>query len=101
MRKFLIVLSSAVALALSAGGTFAQVIPPGTQFNPPLTQAPPPPRIEVPRVPRMDELPSRNYVPAPRPSFGEKITTCLQEGAAAGLAPGERDAHARACANSR
>jgi len=52
-------------------------------------------------VPKMDELPRQNYLPPPRPSFSDKVTTCLQEGAAAGLGGSDREAYSRACANSR
>jgi hypothetical protein len=52
----------------------------------------------VPVVPKMDEIP-RQAQPSPRPSFSDRITGCLQEGAAAGLGPNDRAAYSRACAN--
>ncbi|WP_249225261.1 hypothetical protein [Tardiphaga alba] len=54
----------------------------------------------MPVVPKMGDLPSQNYVPkqAP-PSFGDRVTNCLQQGAAAGLGPNERAAYSRSCAN--
>jgi hypothetical protein len=91
----------AVLTGLSAASAQTIIPPGGSQFNPPLPPPPPSPRITVPVVPQMDALPSYNYVPAPRPSFGEKIATCLQEGAAAGLGPSDREVYSRACANSR
>jgi hypothetical protein len=101
MRNLLIAVGF-VAAVFGVGSTSAQLIPPGMPpFNPPLPPPLPGPKIEVPKVPKLDELPQRNYLPAPRPSFSDKITTCLEEGAAAGLAPGDREAYARACANSR
>lgn len=95
-----IVIACVVALA-AAEGAFAQVmIPPGTsQFNPPPPPPPPPPKIEVPKVPQMDEVPRQSYQPPPRPSFSDKVTTCLDEAAAAGLGPAERGTYSRACAN--
>jgi hypothetical protein len=98
--RFVIII--AVTCALLAGGTAsAQFIPPGgSPFNPPLPAPPPPPRIEVPAIPKMDAPPQQprlNF--APRPSFGERIGTCLDEAAAAGLDPAERSAYSRACAN--
>lgn len=91
-----------VAVVLGAGHATAQIIPPNTSpFNPPLPQPPPPPKIEVPVIPKLDELPTRNYVAPAGPSFSDKITTCLEEGAAAGLGPGDRAAYARSCANNR
>lgn len=101
MKSFLFAASLIAAFALNAGTVSAQIISPGTSPAIPLPPPPPGPRIEVPKVPKLDELPSRNYVPGPRPSFSDKITTCLQEGAAGGLGPGDREAYARACANSR
>ena len=79
----------------------AQQILPGTpSLLPPPPPPPPPPTITVPVVPKMDELPDRNYVRrAPRPSFGDRITTCLHDAAAAGLGPNERADYSRACAN--
>ncbi len=91
----------AVASALFlAGAASAQVIPPGgSQFNPPLPAAPPPPKIEVPVVPQLDALPQPNYVPAPSPSFGDRINKCLDDAAAGGLGPTERSNYSRNCAN--
>ena len=99
MKRLSISLCIAAAL-LAADGTFAQLIPPGaSKFNPPLPQPPPPPKIEVPAVPQMDAPPRQSYVPAPRPSFGDRITTCLNDAAAAGLGPSDREEYSRACAN--
>ena len=86
-------------LTLGAAPVFAQLLPPGSSA---LTVPPPPappPKIEVPVVPKMDDLPRQNYVPQSRPSFSDRITTCLQDGAAAGLGPNDRAAYSRACAN--
>jgi hypothetical protein len=47
----------------------------------------------------MDAPPRQSYQPEPRPSFGERITTCLNEGTAAGLGPSDREAYSRNCAN--
>ena len=100
MRKFLIVVGFVSAFAV--GSTSAQIVPPGgSPLIVPLPPPPPGPKIEVPKVPKLDELPSRNYVPAPRSSFSDRITTCLQEAAAAGLGPADRAAYSAACANSR
>jgi hypothetical protein len=78
-----------------------QFIPPGgSQFNPPLPPPLPPPRIEVPAIPQMDAPPSQPYVAvSPRGSFSDRISTCLDQAAAAGLDPAQRAAYSRACAN--
>ena len=102
MKRISIAAVFLASMLIGARTASAQIIPPGgSQFNPPLPQPLPGPKIEVPKVPKMDELPSRNYLPAPRPSFSDRITTCLEEGAAAGLGPGDREAYSRSCANSR
>ena len=79
----------------------AQMLPPGaSQFSPPPLPPPPPPKIEVPVVPQMDAPPSQPTVqPSGRGSFSDRINSCLDEGAAAGLGPGERAAYSRSCAN--
>ena len=50
-------------------------------------------------VPQMDAPPRQSYLPAPAPSFGDRITTCLSEGTAAGLGPSDREEYSRNCAN--
>jgi hypothetical protein len=89
-----------VIFGLGAGSAFAQFIPPGSsQFNPPPPPPPPPPKIEVPAIPKMDELPKRSYAPiAPQKSFGDRVTKCLDDAAAAGLGPNERSTYSRNCA---
>jgi hypothetical protein len=79
----------------------AQFIPPGgSQFNPPPPSPPPPPRIEVPAIPQMDApLPVPQVQGLQRGSFGDRISKCLEDGAAAGLGPSERSAYSRGCAN--
>jgi hypothetical protein len=106
MKRVSIIVCIAFAVFIAAGAAFAQFIPPGippggSKFNPPLPPPPPSPKIEVPVVPQMDAPPRQNYQAAPRPSFSDRITTCLQEGAAAGLDPSDREEYSRACANSR
>jgi hypothetical protein len=102
--KSLTIVSIILAVAmpmLMAGTVFGQqMVPPGwSQFNPPLPAPPPPPRIEAPVVPRMD-APSQPRVRSERRrSFDERITQCLQDGAASGLGPSARAAYSRACAN--
>jgi hypothetical protein len=91
----------AVFLALVfASAASAQIIPPGgSRFNPPLPSPPPPPNIEVPVVPQLDALPQPNYAPTPQPSFGERISKCLDAAAASGLGPNESSNYSRNCAN--
>ena len=101
MKSFLFATGLLAAAILNAG-TSAQIIPPNTSpFNQPQLPPLPGPKIQVPVVPKLDELPSRNYVPAPRPSFSDKVNICLGEATAGGLGPGDRDAYVRSCVNSR
>ena len=89
-----------VILALGVQGAYAQFIPPGSsQFNPPPPAPPPPPKIEVPAIPQAGALPSRSYAPVkPRKSYGDRVTKCLDDAAAAGLGPNERATYSRNCA---
>jgi hypothetical protein len=94
--------TGAVLFALVVVNTAsAQMLPPGaSQFNPPPLSPPPPPKIEVPVVPQMDAPPSQPTVaPSERASFGDRINSCLDDAAAAGLGPSERAAYSRSCAN--
>jgi hypothetical protein len=100
MKRLSTILGMAGLALVLAGAVSGQVIPPGgSQFNPPLPPPPPPPRIEVPVVPQMDAPAQPNYTPAPTPSFGDRISKCLDDAAASGLGPSERSAYSRSCAN--
>jgi hypothetical protein len=73
---------------------------PPLNILPPPPPPPPPPKIEVPKIPEMGEISSPPSVSLPqRGSFSDRITRCIQEGAAAGLGPNERSAYSAACAN--
>src|SRR5215475_3491518 len=99
-----------ITALLGGSPVFAQnpnYLPGGSQFNPPLPRPPPPPSTAVPVVPQMD-VPSPQYsgpdygynnAPRRRPSFHDRITRCLEEGAAMGLRQADRAAYSRACAN--
>jgi len=98
----LVVAAAAIALTLAGGVAFAQQqLPPGgTTLLPPAPAPPPPPPITVPVVPHLDETPaSPKAQSSSRGSFGDRITGCLQDGAAAGLDANERAAYSRSCAN--
>jgi hypothetical protein len=101
MKRSSILIGAALWALMTVSNASAQLIPPGgSQFNPPLPAAPPPPKIEVPAVPLMDALPPAPQVQGlQRGSFGDRIGKCLEDGAAAGLGPGDRSAYSRACAN--
>jgi hypothetical protein len=101
-----------IATAMIAGLAFAPSaraqdpsgIPGPIPINPNLFTPPPPPipppRIEVPRIPKMDEVPAAPRVSQPRRgSFDKRVRRCIEEAAAAGLGPNERAAYSRACAN--
>ncbi len=89
----------ALVFSLATGGASAQVLQGAPQLAPPPPAYTPPVRVEPAPVPKLDTLPSRSYPPPARPSFGDRVTNCLQEGAAAGLGPNDRRAYSGACAN--
>jgi hypothetical protein len=92
----------AVALALGFGGAASaqQFLPPGSsQFSPPPLPPLPQPKIAPPVIPQMDAPVHYNYAPAPRPSFSDRISTCLDQATASGLGPNERATYSRSCAN--
>jgi hypothetical protein len=100
MKRSSILVCTVIAALLAANAAFAQVIPPGgSLLNPPMPPPPPPPKIEVPVIPQMDAPVSQSYAPAPRPSFSDRINTCLDDAAASGLGPNARAAFSRTCAN--
>jgi hypothetical protein len=102
MKRWMIpvcVLVTMLAVVDSAGAQqFFPPAPGASRFDP-LIPKPPEPKITIPVVPKMDELPNRNYVPtSPPPSFGERTSRCLDLGAAAGLGPNQRAEFSRGCA---
>jgi hypothetical protein len=101
LLKALLVCTMLPVLGVDSPGVAQTMIPPGwSQFSPPPPAPPPPPKIEVPVVPKFDELPRQTQrQPSSRPSFGDRATRCLQDAAAAGLRPGARDSYTRMCAN--
>ena len=101
MKQLSIIICTVTASVILGSAASAQiVIPPGgSQFNPPLPPPPPSPKIETPVIPQMDAPTSQTYLPAPRPSFSDRITSCLDEAAANGLGPSARAAYSRSCAN--
>jgi hypothetical protein len=85
---------------LAGQGALAQSVLPGTSlFNPPPPPPPPPPKIEVPKVPQLNAPPRYDYKPIPRSSFGDRVSKCLDDAAAAGLSPADRGTYSRSCAN--
>jgi hypothetical protein len=95
----IIICTVLAALAFGAVAS-AQMLPPGASaLNPPPPAPPPPPKIEVPAIPQMDAPIRQSYQPAPSPSFSDRISSCLEEGAASGLGPNARAAFSRSCAN--
>jgi hypothetical protein len=96
----ILVCALVIALAAGSAASAQQMIPPGaSQFSPPPPAPPPSPKIEVPVVPQLDAPVRQNYQSAPQPSFGDRIESCLDEGAAAGFGPNERSNFSRSCAN--
>ena len=98
MIAFVVPILVLAAVQAAAAQQFYPPAPGASQFAPPVPK-PPDLKITIPVVPKMDELPNRNYVPtSPRPSFGERTSRCLDAGAAAGLGPNQRAEFSRGCA---
>jgi hypothetical protein len=88
MKHISTLIGAAMWLLVAGAASAQQMIPPGSsQFNPP---PPPSPKIEVPVVPQMDRPSAPSVGPAPRASFSDRISRCLDEGAAAGFGPSAR-----------
>jgi hypothetical protein len=100
MKHLSTLIGAAMWLLVAGAASAQQMIPPGSsQFNPPPPPPPPSPKIEVPVVPQMDRPSVPSVGPAPHASFSDRISRCLDEGAAAGLGPSARAAYSRSCAN--
>jgi len=95
-----IIICLATALPLPASAQDPMF--PQPNLLPPPPPPPPPPKMDVPKIPKMDEIPSPPGVPLrQRGSFSDRVSRCIDEGAAWGLGPNERAAYSRACANAR
>ncbi|WP_320109729.1 hypothetical protein [Rhodopseudomonas sp. P2A-2r] len=102
VKRASLILTAIIAVTLAAGGAAsAQILPPGGgMLAPPPPAPPPPPAVTVPVVPQLDSTPASPKAGIEsRGSFGDRVTGCLQDGAAAGLGPNERAAYSRSCAN--
>jgi hypothetical protein len=102
MKRAMRIAAVALATLISAVPVSqAQIFAPGPATSVvPLPPPPPPPRIEVPVVPKLDAPPPNvAATQRSRGSFGDRVTTCLQDAAAAGLNSSDRAAYSRACAN--
>lgn len=98
MRHVVMAIGVCFWLALPVGASAQILVPPPTAMPPP--PAPPPPKIEVPVVPQLDAPPQRPSARLQkRGSFGDRVSKCLDDGAAAGWDPADRATHSRACAN--
>jgi hypothetical protein len=89
---------SVLVLLLFGLSAHAQtILPDGRVVNPPPSAFGPQPWSPTPGA----MGPSVVTPSAAPPSFGDRVTPCLHEGAAAGLGPGDRAAYSRGCANAR
>ena len=100
IKRLLQVAAIAIVTATSGVSVHAQIAPGGNPMIVPPPPPIPPPKIEVPALPKIDTMPPPPRAALPsRGSFGDRITNCLHDGAAAGLNSGDRAAYSRACAN--
>src|SRR5271168_4188940 len=88
---------ASAAQATLPGGALIP-LPGGTPLTAPLPPPLPGPTNGAYVIPRVDTPVSRNNpLPSP-PSFSDRIESCLSQGAADGLGPGENEAYSRTCA---
>jgi hypothetical protein len=100
MRLSSIIICTLVAVLLSGAVASAQLLPPGTSpLSAPLPPPLPQPKIAPPVIPQMDAPVRQNYAPGPRPSFSDRISTCLDQAAASGFNQSDRATYSRSCAN--
>lgn len=99
MKQLSLTLLVLAALLAGQAASAQSVLPGASLFNPPPPAPPPPPKIEVPKISQLDAPLSYNYQPTPRTSFGDRISKCLDDAAAAGLNPADRGTYSRSCAN--
>ena len=100
MKPLTIIFCALVSVLILASPASAQLIPPGGSiFNPPPPPPLPPPTNGPSVVPQAEGPPHLNFAPAPRPSFSDKINSCLDQTAGSGLGPEERATYSRSCAN--
>jgi hypothetical protein len=97
-----------VIASVTAFGNFPEIAhaqdlgQPVPTLLPPTPAPPPPPPVYVPEVPVFGEVQQpRNVKPLKKapPSFGDRATRCLDDAAAKGLSPNERNAYVGRCAN--
>jgi hypothetical protein len=102
--SLVLVVAIGAPVVASTGVAAAQfALPPAPlspALMPPLPSGPPPPKIEVPPVPRLGAtLPTPNANPQQSGSFGDRVGRCLGEAAARGLGPSDRAAYSLSCAH--
>jgi hypothetical protein len=75
----------------------AQVIVPG--INAPPAIPAPSPSIQVPPIPQLGVPPQPTTSPLLQDTFPDRVSACMQMGAAAGLSAGSLDAYVNQCSN--
>ncbi len=91
-----------VCLAIAMPASAQDPMFPQPNLLPPPPPPIPPPKIDIPKIPKMGEIASPPGVKLPpRGSFSDRVSRCIDEGAAWGLGPNDRAAYSRACANTR
>ena len=102
MTRSPLLIGTTACLLLLAGAASAQspnILPGGSQFNPPLPPPPNVPPIRIPEVPKFGVPSQPVSQSAPQPSFQDKVSRCVGESATAGLTQADRGAYTRSCVN--
>jgi hypothetical protein len=84
---------------VGSSNAIAQALPVPGISAPPFPLPPPSPQIQVPAIPQIGVTPPPNLAPLPQNSFSDRVTQCLQTGAAGGLTAGSLSAYTGECAN--
>jgi len=80
----------------------ATELPPPAPLSPPLAlpaPLPPPPQPPIINGPLSQSPPPGVYQPPRLNTYGDRTTSCVQQGGGQGLRGGELDAYTRRCAN--
>ncbi|MCP4620869.1 MAG: hypothetical protein GY844_31055 [Bradyrhizobium sp.] len=92
-----VLLGAGLCLMASMPGAMAQVIVPG--INAPPVLPAPTPSIQIPQIPQAGVPSQPAPLPALQNTYPDRVNTCIQMGAAAGLSGGGLNAYTGLCAS--
>jgi hypothetical protein len=102
--KYSVGIAVAASLLINSA-TFAQISPPTSPMLQNRVPAPQPPAVQPPAIngtlSRGGNSSPKVYQPPQLNTFGDRVTKCLNEGAAYGMNGQALNSYARACGNSK